>query len=112
MVKSIPLGLEEALKKTLENISPLGTETVGLDSAVDRIAAEDLVARVDSPSIHASMKDGYAIRSGDVAGAELTKNYDVVVFPDADTNVLTNDAWDPLSGTAEFKATAVNIERI
>jgi formate dehydrogenase major subunit len=34
-------------------------------------------------------------------------------FPDAaDVNQLTIDAWDPKSGTAEFKATAVRIERI
>jgi anaerobic selenocysteine-containing dehydrogenase len=33
-------------------------------------------------------------------------------FPDeADVNQLTIDAWDPKSGTAEFKATAVSIER-
>ncbi len=32
-------------------------------------------------------------------------------FPDdADVNLLTIDAWDPKSGTAEFKATAVRIE--
>ena len=35
-----------------------------------------------------------------------------VHFPDdVDVNQLTIDAWDPLSGTAEFKATAVRIER-
>jgi formate dehydrogenase major subunit len=34
-----------------------------------------------------------------------------VHFPDeADVNLLTIDAWDPQSGTAEFKATAVRIE--
>lgn len=34
-------------------------------------------------------------------------------FPDqADVNVLTVDAWDPKSGTAEFKATAVRVETI
>jgi anaerobic selenocysteine-containing dehydrogenase len=33
-------------------------------------------------------------------------------FPDeADVNQLTIDVWDPKSGTAEFKATAVRIER-
>ena len=32
-------------------------------------------------------------------------------FPDqADTNVLTINATDPRSGTAEFKATAVRVE--
>jgi formate dehydrogenase major subunit len=29
---------------------------------------------------------------------------------DGDVNTLTLDAWDPKSGTAEFKATAVSIE--
>ena len=29
-----------------------------------------------------------------------------------DVNQLTNDAWDPKSGTAEFKATAIKIEKI
>ena len=34
-------------------------------------------------------------------------------FPDeVDTNQLTIDAWDPLSDTAEFKATAVRIESV
>ncbi len=33
-------------------------------------------------------------------------------YPDeVDVNVLTLDDWDPKSGTAEFKATAVRIER-
>ncbi|NHZ71395.1 MAG: formate dehydrogenase, partial [Proteobacteria bacterium] len=31
---------------------------------------------------------------------------------DADVNILTLDAWDPKSGTAEFKATAVRIDKI
>jgi formate dehydrogenase major subunit len=34
-----------------------------------------------------------------------------VHFPDdTDVNQLTIDAWDPKSGTAEFKATAVRVE--
>jgi anaerobic selenocysteine-containing dehydrogenase len=34
-------------------------------------------------------------------------------FPDeVDTNVLTIEAVDPMSGTAEFKAAAVRIERL
>ena len=34
-------------------------------------------------------------------------------FPDqVDTNILTIDATDPKSGTAEFKASAVRIEKI
>jgi formate dehydrogenase major subunit len=34
-------------------------------------------------------------------------------FPDeVNTNILTIDAWDPKSGTAEFKATAVRVEKL
>jgi len=34
-------------------------------------------------------------------------------FPDqTDVNLLTIDAWDPKSGTAEFKATAVRVEKL
>jgi formate dehydrogenase major subunit len=36
-----------------------------------------------------------------------------VHFPDdTDVNQLTIDAWDPKSGTAEFKATAVRVETL
>jgi formate dehydrogenase major subunit len=36
-----------------------------------------------------------------------------VHFPDeTDVNALTLDAWDPKSGTAEFKATAIRIEAL
>ncbi len=31
---------------------------------------------------------------------------------EADVNLLTIDAWDPKSGTAEFKATAVSIQPV
>ncbi len=33
-------------------------------------------------------------------------------FPDdVDVNTLTSDAYDPKSGTAEFKATAIRVEK-
>jgi len=36
-----------------------------------------------------------------------------VHFPDeTDVNILTLDAWDPKSGTAEFKATAIRVEAL
>ena len=30
----------------------------------------------------------------------------------ADVNLLTNDAWDPKSGTSEFKAAAIRIDKL
>ena len=31
---------------------------------------------------------------------------------EVDTNLITNDAWDPKSGTSEFKATAIRIDKL
>jgi molybdopterin molybdotransferase len=42
---------------------------VGIYDCTDRIAAADLCALVDSPTANASLKDGYAVISGEVAGA-------------------------------------------
>jgi len=34
-------------------------------------------------------------------------------FPEqVETNILTLDAWDPKSGTAEFKATAIRVDKL
>lgn len=63
------IGLAEALDLTLTHITPLTQEILSLDVAVDRVAAEELRAMVDSPSVDASLKDGYAVRSGEVASA-------------------------------------------
>jgi molybdopterin molybdotransferase len=63
------LGLDAALALTLAQLDPLPSETVALAEGVGRVAAADLHARVDSPSVDASAKDGYAVRSESVAGA-------------------------------------------
>ena len=55
---------------------------------------------IDAPvRFHDSLRPGLAFMS--------------LHFPDeTDVNVLTNDFWDPKAGTAEFKATAVRIEKV
>lgn len=63
------LSYAEALQRTLDAIVPLGHEVVALSEACGRVAAQDLLARVDSPSLDASLKDGYAVRSEDIADA-------------------------------------------
>ncbi len=69
MTRYLPVGLEEALSLMLEQISPLDAEEVDLIDSVDRIAADDLYAAVNSPSVDASLKDGYAVVSDDVKDA-------------------------------------------
>lgn len=72
-MRKLPFGLKKALNVTLENIKPLPVETVELIAAVDRVVASDLYALVDSPSIDASLKDGYAVLSHEVASATAEK---------------------------------------
>jgi len=68
-MKDLSLGLEKAFSIILENIKPLPVESVELIDSVDRVAASDLFALVDSPSMDASLKDGYAVLSHEVADA-------------------------------------------
>jgi len=48
---------------------PLGTETVPLEEALDRVLAADLVAEEDLPPFDRSTVDGFAVRAADTAGA-------------------------------------------
>jgi len=50
-------------------LRPLKTESVALESALDRILAADVVAEGDLPSFDRSTVDGYAVRAAEVAGA-------------------------------------------
>ncbi|MEI7433550.1 MAG: molybdopterin molybdotransferase MoeA [Methanomicrobiales archaeon] len=67
----ISLGLQEALRLTLKEIKQLPTENVSLVDSVDRIAAADLYALVDSPTMDSSRKDGYAVIAHEIAGATV-----------------------------------------
>jgi len=63
------ISFKDAYQRTLQNISPLEAEGVDVVQAVGRILEEDLFALVDSPTVHVSLKDGYAIQSGDISTA-------------------------------------------
>ncbi|MBF0469065.1 MAG: molybdopterin molybdotransferase MoeA [Desulfamplus sp.] len=73
MTKWLPIGFDEAFKKTVDTIIPLGTETVALSKCPGRIASAALLSKVDSPSIDASLKDGYAVKSQDIIYANERK---------------------------------------
>jgi molybdopterin molybdotransferase len=69
MIRTLPLGLEDALKLTLEQTHPLAAIRVELLDGLNLALSEDTLAKVDSPSIDASLKDGYAVISSEVQGA-------------------------------------------
>jgi len=102
-MKSMSLGLKDALRLTLEGINPLPAENVPLVDSVDRVAASDLYALVDSPSMDSSRKDGYAVLAHEVADATVENpvrlrllgsmaaggDSDIRVKPGATVRVLT-----------------------
>lgn len=67
------ISYEEALRLTLDHLDTLGIEHAALLNAVGRYAAENMFAKVDSPSADVSLKDGYAVHSIDVEGSSLER---------------------------------------
>ncbi|MBU2549734.1 MAG: molybdopterin molybdotransferase MoeA [Proteobacteria bacterium] len=63
------IGFREALDLVLEHVPTCGSEEEQLIGLSGRVLAEDVLARVDSPLLDVSLKDGYAVRSEDVAVA-------------------------------------------
>jgi molybdopterin molybdotransferase len=109
MHKQLPIGLDEALRMTLECIDPLDIEKVSLLEGLNRALAADVHAKVDSPSVDASLKDGYAVISRQVEGASRDRpvnlklvgfqaaggNEDVAVLPGTTVRVLTGAKIPP-----------------
>lgn len=82
-----------------------------LDVNPDDAAALDIVdgERVLVSSPRGSVEMPVRIQPDIPVGLTFTTFH----FPElVDTNVLTNDAWDPRSGTAEFKAAAIAISKL
>ncbi len=80
-------------------VSPEDAERYGLSDG-DRVLVSSRRGKVEAPvGIDRSLRPGLAFMT--------------LHFPDeVDTNALTIDAWDPKSGTAEFKASAVRIDKV
>lgn len=63
------VGYREAFDLIDANVRAVGEEEIPLDAGAGRIAAADIMARVSYPGSDVSLKDGFAVRSEDVAGA-------------------------------------------
>jgi molybdopterin molybdotransferase len=66
-----PLGIDEALARVLERVTPLGAEQVPVAAAAGRVLAETVHALVDLPPFDSSAMDGYAVRAADTPGRLL-----------------------------------------
>jgi molybdopterin molybdotransferase len=63
------IGYKDALSLILSNTECGKVKTLTTDSCAGYITSENIVALVDSPTNDVSLKDGFAIRACDVAGA-------------------------------------------
>jgi predicted molibdopterin-dependent oxidoreductase YjgC len=89
---SSPRRIPGVLDLSPEDGSELGVDEGDTVMVTSRRGSLQAPVRIDS-----SLRRGLAFMS--------------VHFPDdTDVNLLTHDVWDPKSGTAEFKATAVRVE--
>ena len=70
------ISVEQALERILARFAVLPSEVVGLDDALGRVLAQDVLARVSHPPQAVSAMDGYAVRSADLV--ELPKHLTVV----------------------------------
>ena len=69
------LGLAEAQSRIVEIAAKykLGTESIALESALDRVLARDVIAPFDVPGFVNSAMDGYAVRGADLSAQDDTR---------------------------------------
>ena len=66
-VKNTVLNFDDAFEIVMSSARRLGTERVGIDRALNRILAEDVISDIDIPPFNKSAMDGFACRRADLA---------------------------------------------
>lgn len=62
------ISFDKALAITLNSITPLPSENARISELAGRVAASSVLSLIDTPSVDISLKDGYAVKSADLAG--------------------------------------------
>ena len=65
-VKNTVLNFDDAFEIVISSARRLGTERVGIDRALNRILAEDVISDIDMPPFNKSAMDGFACRRADL----------------------------------------------
>jgi molybdopterin molybdotransferase len=68
-----PFSVQEASRRILDGVAPLGVERVPLRESLGRVLALDAVSPIEHPPWDNSSMDGYAVRAADVAHASLER---------------------------------------
>ena len=115
------ISIDEARRRVLEAVTPLGDEAVGLDAALGRVLAEDVTTPIDVPPFHSSGMDGYAVVAGpggelDVVGeARAGRPWSGTLAPGSAVRISTGavvpegaDAVVPLERTTAVKGGGID----
>jgi len=73
------ISFDEALALALAHVSPGETEVLPLDQLTGKILSENIVSKVDSPSVTTSRKDGYAVVASDLSQATSENPVELVL---------------------------------
>ncbi len=98
------ISFQSAFESVLSTISPLAAEEIPIGHSLGRVIADDLFSLVAAPSADVSLKDGYAVRSSDIAGADdsnpvsLRVTGTIAAGSDASCTVTEGTAIRVLSG--------------
>ncbi|MFH1681392.1 MAG: molybdopterin molybdotransferase MoeA [Candidatus Eisenbacteria bacterium] len=76
MTKNHLHSYEETIERVLAAAEPVGTEKVPLANAAGRVLAKPIRADRDLPPFNRSERDGWAVRSADLAGGVGTLRWD------------------------------------
>jgi molybdopterin molybdotransferase len=66
-------GYREALELVYAHVHTVGIDEIAISEGVGRVSAEDVTARISNPSGDVSLKDGFAVKSQDIAEASPEK---------------------------------------
>ena len=65
------ITIDEARRRVLDAVTPLGDEAVSLDDALGRVLAEDVTSAIAVPPFDSSAMDGFAVVAGPAAELEV-----------------------------------------
>lgn len=89
------ISVDEALKRILEAISPLGLEKVNILDALGRVIGEDIHAGRAIPPKDNSAMDGYALRAADTLGTSPEKPVILDVVEDIPAGSIPRKRIEP-----------------
>jgi molybdopterin molybdotransferase len=98
----LAVSIDEALRLVLDSVRPLGSESVPIMEAANRVLCEDIVADTMVPPLDDSGMDGYALIAEDTRGASREHPVRLQVIGEVQAGALS-------TGKEVAKGTAIRI---